>query len=487
MGKSIDKTEFAPVDFALFQQRLHDNLIKLEELISTPGFGTGPTSFGAELELYAIDHKGLPVMCNQAVKQAFQDDRLTLELNRYNLEYNLSPVLASGRPFSALRQEMETALQRLDKVAANYQASIIPIGILPTLTTDNLGMHAITDLPRYHVLANSLRKRRGSDFHIQISGEEKLDMHWGDVTPEGANTSFQFHYRVDPEHFRDAFNAAQLVTPLGVALAANSPFFLGKKLWHETRVALFKQSIDCRMGDPLSMRLPPRVYFGNGWVRQGIYELFSEGIYLFSPLFPQCKDPEENRYPPELYELCLHHGSIWTWNRPIYDSTGAGHLRIELRALPAGPTPVDMLATAAFTIGLIEELSKQINTILPGIPFRYAEHNFFRTAKDGLNAKLFWPNFDANCIEERPVTDILEELMPLAETGLRHLGVNDDEINTYLRVANNTLIKRQNGAIWQLETLRKLEHNNDRYTALQGLVQRYQSNYLDGAPVHQWR
>ena len=185
MGKSIEKTEFTPADYERFQQRLHDNLVKLEEIINTPGFGSGPASFGAELELYAINNNGLPEMCNQAIQQDFQDERLTLELNRYNLEYNLSPVPASGRPFSALRKEMETALSQLDHIAGQHQASIIPIGILPTLTTDNLGMHAITDLPRYHVLAKALRERRGSDFHIRISGEDELDMHWGDVTPEG--------------------------------------------------------------------------------------------------------------------------------------------------------------------------------------------------------------------------------------------------------------------------------------------------------------
>jgi len=486
MGKSIEKTEFSAADFDRFQHRLHDNLIELEKVIQTPGFGEGPASFGAELELYAIDQQGLPVMCNQAIQSDFPDSRLTLELNRYNLEYNLSPVAAQGQPFSALRKQMESALKRLDQTASRYQASIIPIGILPTLSTENLGLHAITDLPRYHVLAHSLKTRRGSDFHIRISGEEELDIRWGDVSPEGANTSFQFHYRVNPSHFRDAFNTAQLITPLSVALAANSPIFLGKRLWHETRVALFKQAIDCRMEDSLSQRLPPRVFFGHGWVRQGIYELFSEGVYLFTPLFPQCKESSNASFPPELYELCLHQGSIWSWNRPIYDETDGGHVRIELRALPAGPTPADMMATAAYSIGLIEGLSQQINSILPGIPFRYAEHNFYRAAKDGLDAKLFWPNFDANSISEKPVTEILEELLPVAETGLRHLTIDQDDIAIYLGIVQETLQKRQNGAIWQLQTLAKLEQKSDRSTALKKLVQHYQRNYLGGVPVCHW-
>ncbi len=485
MGQSIDQTEFSAEDYRKFREHLQENIAQLEALLKRPGFGQGPESLGAELELYTIDQDGLPVMHNVDIKDAFQDDQLTLELNRFNLEYNLSPVPAIGNPFSKIQAEMERILTRLDQVAAPFNASIIPIGILPTLNISHLGMHAITDFPRYHVLAKSLKAMRGSDFHICIQGEEKVDMRWGDVTLEGANTSFQFHYRVNPEDFKNAFNTAQLITPLGLALAANSPLFLGKKLWHETRVALFKQSIDCRMEDELSMRLPPRVFFGNGWVRDSIYELFLEGIYLYQPLLPIWRDAEKVD-PPVLHELCLHQGSIWTWNRPIYDPSSGGHLRIELRSLPAGPTPMDMLSTAAMLMGLIKSLNSQIETILPGIPFRYAEHNFYRAAKDGMHAQLFWPDFDANTLRERPVTDILDELLPLAETGLRTLGVDEKEIKYYLGIAHNTLISRQNGANWQLETLRNLEQRQDKNTALRELVKRYQQHYLDRTPVHLW-
>jgi len=487
VGKPIAKTEFTEADFQLFRRRLAINLRQLKELTRTPGFGLGPASFGAELELYIVDSTGLPVSYNQAIKNNFHNEHLTLELNRYNLEYNLSPVAAKGCPFSSLQQQMQSALTNLNKIASNHHVGVIPIGILPTLNTQHLGKHAITDEARYHALAQVLRKKRGSDFHIHIRGEDELDMRWGDVSPEGASTSFQFHYRVNPGDFRDAFNAAQLITPLSVALAANSPIFLGKRLWHETRVALFKQSIDCRMEDLLSHQLPPRVYFGHGWVRQDVCELFSEGVYLFPPLIPQCKDPDINCQPPELYELCLHHGSIWAWNRPIYDPSNGGHLRIELRATPAGPTPSDMLATAACSVGLIEGLRPHINSILPGLPFQYAEHNFYRAARDGLNASLFWPNFDANCIEERPVIGILEEYLPLAETGLARLGVDQSDIMTYLGIVNDTLKTGQNGAIWQLNTLQRLEQKMDRHQALKKMLRHYHGNFLDGIPVSQWQ
>ena len=83
---------------------------------------------------------------------------------------------------------------------------------------------------------------------------------------------------------------------------------------------------------------------------------------------------------PTLAELRLHQGTVWLWNRPVYDNLGGGHLRIEMRALPAGPTAVDMVANAAFLIGLAEGLRPHINELLPGLPFPRAEYNFYRAA-----------------------------------------------------------------------------------------------------------
>ena len=82
---------------------------------------------------------------------------------------------------------------------------------------------------------------RQAPFEININGPDHLVTTSDSVTLEGANASFQVHLRIDPKRFADTFNAAQLVTPLAVAIGANSPLFLGHRLWDETRLALFKQ------------------------------------------------------------------------------------------------------------------------------------------------------------------------------------------------------------------------------------------------------
>ena len=122
---------------------------------------------------------------------------------------------------------------------------------------------------------------------MSISGEDTLSLTWDDVTLEGANTSLQFHLRVAPAEFARTYNAAQLATAPVLAVSTNSPFFLGRRLWDETRVALFRQAVDDR-GESRGSRATPhaRVTFGHGWARQGALELFSEAVALHAPLLP---------------------------------------------------------------------------------------------------------------------------------------------------------------------------------------------------------
>jgi len=491
LGKFIEQTRFTARDFERYRERLNENLKALKILLAQPEFGRGVPSFGAELELYIIDGQSAAKPNNIALHNIVNDKQLTLELNRFNLEYNFTPVTQDKAPFTKIKKEMIDALTCLADSAKHMQARIVPIGILPTLHEQDLGLKALTDIPRYHLLAKTLRRKRGSDFHIHIRGEDILDIRWPDVSPEGAATSFQFHYRVNPDDFADAYNAAQLTMPLVLALSANSPFFLGRKLWQETRIALFKQATDCRTQYALDNHFPARVFYGLGWIRKDIYELFAEGVYLFEPVLPVCS--QDNPFEqlsagqaPALSELRLHMGSIWNWNRPIYDPLDNGHLRIELRSLPAGPSPTNMLASAALMSGLMRGLQGHLSNILPAIPFYYAEKNFYRAAKYGLKACLFWPNLRSGKLQERSVIDILKDLLSCAEDGLYQLGIEGTEIRQQMDVITAGLDSRMNGAQWQINVFDKLIQSEDRKTALAQLVELYYAQYQTGNAVHEW-
>ena len=266
MGTDIDQEEFDERDYARFAGRLEECLAVLAQLLNRPGFGTGPATIGAELELFLIDGAGRPLPRNQAIRAAAADPRITVELNRCNLELNASPALLAGQPFTALGGELNLLADQVAHAAKDHSGRVAIIGILPTLSPADLGPGAMTDLPRYRALDGGLRRLRQDPFRIQIAGADPLELAADDVGLEAANTSFQVHLRVAPADFTRTYNAVQLATGPVLAVSGNSPTFLGHRLWEETRVALFKQSVDDRPGHGLRRR-PARAALGTGWVR----------------------------------------------------------------------------------------------------------------------------------------------------------------------------------------------------------------------------
>jgi gamma-glutamyl:cysteine ligase YbdK (ATP-grasp superfamily) len=488
MGIEIDRTCFSREDYERFKQALEGDLATLADLLSDPGFGAGPGSVGAELEMYVVDTEGRPLHANEEIKAAAGDARLELELNRYNLEYNLSPCAVADAPFRDLEEQMLSRLDFLRGVAAGFDGRVVPIGILPTLRESDFGPHCITDRKRYHALVQQLLLRRGGQFRIDIHGENPLELEMADITLEGANTSFQVHYRVAPGQYADTFNAMQLVTPLVLGVASNSPTLFGHSLWHETRVPLFKQSIDTRYIDRYSWNEPPRVNFGQGWVRRGALELFSELVRIYPPLLPLCSEasPRGPGEAPPLSELRLHQSTVWLWNRPIYDEANGGHLRIEMRCLPAGPSAVDMAANAALLIGLAEGLRPRINDLLPAIPFAIAEYNFYRAAQHGLFARLVWPEEGQSGYREQPIGSVLRRLLPVAAEGLAAIGIDAAESSRYLGVIEARLDKVRTGSIWQRTRLAALGRENTRDGALHRMLEEFIDHSTGNIPVAEW-
>ncbi|MEM1154421.1 MAG: glutamate-cysteine ligase family protein [Pseudomonadota bacterium] len=491
MGREIDQVDFAEADYRAFSACLERDLVDLESLLHKPDFGHGDATVGAELEIYVVDSQGHPLSLNEEIKRAANDPRVTVELNRYNLEYNLAPAVLAKGGMQALEQDILDSLQHLRSVAAPMGARIVPIGILPTLREGDFGSHCITDRSRFHALVKQLLKRRGGKFRVDIDGRDPLQMELEDITLEGANTSFQVHYLVQPEEFADTFNAVQLVTPLALALAANSPTLFGHRLWQETRVPLFKQSIDTRHRDPYGWREPARVNFGQGWVRRGALELFREVVRIYPPLLPVCENTEASALSrhdnaPALSELRLHQSTVWLWNRPVYDDVDGGHLRIEMRALPAGPTAADMVANAAFLIGAAEGIRPQLEALLPALPFSLAEYNFYRAAQHGLDARLMWPSVNQTGYREHGIIDVIAQVLPLAQEGLRRIGVSASESDHYLGIIENRLRKKQSGSIWQLKKLRQLRQTETRDAAQHEMLEAFMRHSEANLPVAEW-
>jgi hypothetical protein len=491
MGTDIDNEEFDERDYSRFSGRLEECLSTLGQLLEWPGFGTGPSTIGAELELFLIDGAGRPLPHNQAIRAAAADPRVNVELNRCNLELNASPVLLAGRPFTALGAELNLLVDRVAHMARDHGGRVALIGILPTLSLADLGPLMMTDVPRYRALNRGLRRLRQDPFRIRIAGQDPLELADDDVGLEAANTSFQVHLRVDPADFTRIYNAAQLATAPALAVSGNSPTFLGHRLWEETRIAVFKQSVDDRHSHG-PRRRPARSALGTGWVRGGALELFTESIRLHQPLLPVLghQGPiAASVGPPQappLDELRLHQSTVWRWNRPIYDPASGGHLRIEMRALPAGPTIIDMLANGAFLIGLSLWLAGQDQQWTYALPFERADHGFYRAAQHGLSARLSWPAGHRDQMRTLPAAKLVAELVPAARQGLLQAGVAAAEADGLLGVISARAASGQTGAAWQRATLAAAERRHDRQRALAVMLDCYLQCVGTGLPVHTW-
>jgi hypothetical protein len=493
MGIEIDRERFDDADYPRFTERLEHCLQALEQLLQRPGFGVGPRTIGAELELFLIDDQGRPLTRNQAILEDAGDPRLTLELDRFNLEVNPSPTPLAGRPLTSLGHELEGALESVRATARAHGGRAAMVGILPTLRDEDLHRGAITNAPRYRALDWSLSRAKAEPFEIEIAARdgEPLRVVRDNIVMEGANTSFQVHLRVDPDDYVGSFNAAQLATAPVLAAAGNSPLFLGRVLWEETRIALFEQAADDR-DTPGRERLVSRVAFGTDWLRTSVLDLFEESVRHHEPLLPIIGDQDpllalgEGDGVPRLDELRLHQGTVWRWNRAIYDSGFGGHLRIEMRPLPAGPTVVDMLANAAFLLGLTLALVPSADDWTGTLLFARAHASFYDAARLGLEAELAWPG--AGGPERVGAAELVGRLLPEARRGLVEAGVDAAEADRLLGVVGDRVAAGQTGAVWQRRTLAALEggRTDRREQALGELLERYLELQAAGDPVHTW-
>lgn len=504
MGSDVEETSFTKRDYTRFAKIVRQQLHELKDVMHGPKFGQDALLIGAELEMYLVDSQ-LKVACqNETLLKLLNDEAFQVEINQYNLELNLPPIEFSQRPFSQMQDSLNAYLLRLSESCKELDLHAVPIGILPTLRYIDLDPNNMTQRPRYRLLGQQLQSLRGEPFSVDISAEESVSFHCDDVTAEGANTSFQVHIMVPNDEFVSIFNALQLTQSLVTAIAANSPILLGKSLWHETRIALFEQSLDCKIKQGRGWLEPPRVTFGSGWLRNSAWELFADAVSVYSPLLPIIRNPgaeegslEQNRSSadgalPSFQELSLHMGTIWPWNRPVYCSEGSGHVRIELRALPAGPSVVDMVSNTAFALGLAFGLRNKIDDLIAEVPFHVAQSNFLRAAQWGLDANIMWPLSKGDCQTPTSILSVLNNMIPVAKSGLLDMGIDEAEIAQYIGVIEKRVQEKMNGAIWQINTLKHLRGNSSAQQteyddACRNLVELYLKCANSGEAITEWQ
>ncbi|MGZ3405437.1 MAG: glutamate-cysteine ligase family protein, partial [Polyangia bacterium] len=274
-----------------FSKAVLDDLEALEAMLASGRFETGVRRIGAEQEMFLVDEAMLPATVGPAILERAHDPRLVSELALFNLEANLSPQRYGGRCLSALESELHEVVTLARRAARASGADIVLSGILPTLREVDLTLDKMTPSPRYQGLNRAMTALRGGSFTVDIRGRDHLQLAHDNVMLEGCNTSFQIHLQVAPDEFAALYNAAQAAAAPVLAAAVNSPSFLGRRLWQETRVALFERSVDERSATQQQRGHAPRVTFGSGWVEASVAEIFREDIARFRMLLSAERDP----------------------------------------------------------------------------------------------------------------------------------------------------------------------------------------------------
>jgi hypothetical protein len=487
MGQDVESRQFTREDRQRYREKVRRCLDVFARMLAESRFDTERRSMGLEIELNLTDEQGDPAMNNAEVLALMADPDFQTELAQFNIEINVAPARLSGAVFSDLELAIRKSLNHADDVSRQTGTNVVMIGILPTLRPEHLTEHTLSDNPRYRLINEQVFAARGEDLQIAIDGVERLSTYADTIAPEAACTSVQLHLQVNPETFAAHWNASQAIAGIQLALGANSPFFFGKQLWQETRIALFEQATDTRSDELKAQGVRPRVWFGERWITS-IFDLFEENVRYFPSLLPISDDEDplevlERGDVPQLGELRLHNGTIYRWNRPIYDVyRGKPHLRVENRCLPAGPTVVDVLANAAFYYGLVKVLAEADRPVWSQMSFSAAEENFHNGAQYGIDAKIYWPG-----VGEVPATElVLRRLLPMAHEGLREWAVDDADRERLLGIIEGRCLSGRNGAQWQTAMFRRCYDDHDRPEALREMMRAYVDHMHRNEPVHTW-
>jgi gamma-glutamyl:cysteine ligase YbdK (ATP-grasp superfamily) len=486
MGEEVEQQEFSRTDRTRHREKVRRCLDVFARMLREARFETDDPMTGLEVELNLVDDHEDPALKNDEALRAIADPDFVTELGQFNIEINVPPARLREGGLATFEERLRTSLNRAEEKSSEVGAHLVMIGILPTLAEGHMSVASLSGNPRYKLLSEQILDARGEDITLAISGVERLETATDSIVPEAACTSTQFHVQTAPDQFAAYWNASQAIAAVQLALAANSPYLLGKQLWRETRIPLFEQSTDTRSEELKAQGVRPRVWFGERWITS-VFDLFEENVRFFPALLPVTEEEDplevlESGGTPKLAELRLHNGTVYRWNRPVYDVVdGLPHLRVENRLLAAGPTVADTMANAAFYYGLVRRIAESPRPLWSQMSFSAAEENFHVAAREGISAQVYWPG-----VGQVPATElVLRRLLPLAREGLEAWGVPTEESDRLLGIIEQRCLTETNGAEW---FVRRMEQRADqeRYDALRATLGEYRERMHTNEPVHTW-
>jgi len=488
VSTNVHKQVDPAIDRRKFTRAILADVHALERMLQEGRFEKGVRRIGAEQELFLLDKNWSPTGGAIPILEKLADPHFTTELGRFQLEANCDPQIFGEDGISKLEAQLDDLMEKTRVAAASLDMRACLTGILPTMRKSDLGLHNMVANPRYLALSKAMADVRGGTFEFSIKGLDELIIKHDSVMLEACNSSFQFHLQVAPDEFAKMYNIAQLLAGPMVAISSNSPLLFGRRLWAETRIALFRQSVDIRTHTHHLRQSEARVSFGTKWIKQSVLEIFREDIARFRTLVGATLDEDpmarlDRGEVPELKALRLHNSTIYRWNRACYGVIdGQAHLRIENRVMPAGPSVRDEVANGAFWVGLMVELGAQEEDITQRIDFDQAGANFYSAAIEGLGAHFIWLDGEHIACDRL----VLDKLLPLAESGLRRQGIVETDIRRYLDTIDARVRSGRTGARWQLDSWNALKDKATAGERSNAIVAAMVQRQLTGRPVAEW-
>jgi len=472
MGSEISRREFTVEDFTAFKKALD-----LEHAYVKSLFEKGAEVFsdscriGYELEACILDAANQPDPINKQILETVNSPLFTNELAKYDLEINGNVFELNGKAPENLKKDLSILWGKGEASAEKFGAKLGLFGVLPSLKLEHFNKALYqSDMHRYTLVSQRIRELRHERVKILFHGKDEVSLEKNDVMLEALGTSLQIHLQIPFDKAVDYYHAALLASVVLVGFGANSSLVLGKRAWHESRIAIFEQSVDTRNREQRAHGKEKRVHFAHGYIESWL-DLFEQNR-MFKIIFADVK----NRPVSDLHHFNLHNGTIWRWIRPILDrdKDGKHTLRLELRVLPSGPTLIDTQANIWFFIGLIQGLVRSV-TDLRKIPFETLKDDFYAVAKHGLEAAFHEP-LHASKISLKEW--ILNEGLELTKKGLDSWSIVNTDAT--LNMIQERTLTGQNGAVWQLEHFKK--HNS-----IPKLMEDYMHHAQQNIPVHMWR
>ena len=480
------------VQMQQFMKLLLKDVQAMEYMLKNDWFEDDVVRIGAEQEMVLVNNKTLKAapIAMELMERIGEKPWLDTELAKFNLELNLQPQLFEKNCFKLLETEIRSHLNEINTSLEGFDAQLLLTGILPTLRKFDLGMHNLTPKPRYYALMEAINDQlTEATYEIKLNGIDELRLKHDSPLLEACNTSFQVHLQVAPKDFVKLYNITQAISAPVMAIAANSPLVFGKRLWHESRIAMFQQAIDTRISHDYIRDYSPRVNFGNKWLDESITEIYKDDITKFRVLLAgtdrtDAMEQIKKGIVPKLKSLLVHNSTVYRWNRPCYgiSENGKPHLRIENRILPSGPTVKDEMANTSFWLGLMIGMADEVEDIREKMSFEDVHDNFTKAVKFGVDSTFTW--FGDKKISSCDL--ILNELLPIARKGLKKRKVDSDDIDKYLGIIEERAKRHTNGARWLLRSFTKLSKESSNDEALSVVTASILENQKSDIPVHEW-